>query len=60
MYPCDCEDMRWMVDNNKVFKKEDGMWFLSWMELSGAGKDMHIERFGVKFDYCLFCGKKIN
>lgn len=60
VYPCDCEDMRWMVDNNKVFKKEDGMWFLSWIELDRSVRNTQIERFGVKFDYCLFCGKKIK
>lgn len=49
-----------MVDNNKVFKKEDGMWFLSWIELERSGRNTQIERFGVKFDYCLFCGKKIT
>lgn len=59
-YPCQCESMRWMVDNNKVFKKENGSWMLVWMELDRHGKNVNIENFGIRFEYCLFCGKKIN
>lgn len=52
--------MKWMVDNNKVFKKENGSWMLIWIELDRNGKTINIENFGVRFEYCLFCGKKIN
>lgn len=59
-YPCVCEEMKWMVDNNRVFKKENGSWMLTWMELDRDGKTINIENFGVRFKNCLFCGKKIN
>ena len=59
--PCDCPSMKWMVDNNDVFRKEDCHWILSWVELTDkTKKGTNIERFGVKFDYCIFCGKKIK
>ena len=59
-YPCVCEEMKWMVDNNRVFKKENGGWMLTWIELDRDVKGTNIENFGVRFKYCLFCGKKIN
>lgn len=59
-YPCNCSDMRWMIDNNKVFKREDGNWILYWIELDKTDKGANIERFGIKFNYCLFCGKRIG
>ena len=59
-YPCQCEEMKWMIDNNKVFKKDDGSWMLTWMELDRNDKKTNIENFGVRFKHCLFCGKKIN
>jgi len=52
--------MKWMVDNNKVFKKENGSWMMVWMELDKDNKNINIENFGVRFKYCLFCGKKID
>jgi hypothetical protein len=59
-YPCDCADMKWMINNNKVFKKEDGQWILSWIELDKTGAGIYIEKFGVRFDHCMFCGRKIE
>jgi len=59
-YPCNCVDMKWMVDNNKVFRKESGNWILSWIELDKTKKGTNIEKFGVKFNYCLFCGQRIG
>lgn len=59
-YPCQCNEMKWMIDNNKAFKKDGGNWMLTWMELDRDGKKTNIENFGVRFGYCLFCGKKIN
>jgi len=58
-YPCNCKGMKWMMDNNEVFKNES-KWMLTWIELDRDGKDTNIERFGVRFSHCLFCGKKIN
>lgn len=60
-YPCNCKDMRWMIDHNKVFKNEDGIWVLSWMELN-KNKDgtINTPQYGVKFNYCMFCGKGIG
>jgi len=60
MYPCDCEDMKWMMETNKVFRYEDGNWLLAWIELDKTNKGTNIEKFGVKFDYCIFCGKRIG
>jgi len=59
-YPCGCSAMKWMMGNNDVFRKEEGHWILSWMELDKTNKGTNIERFGVKFDHCMFCGKKIK
>lgn len=60
-YPCDCKDMRWMVDHNKVFVEENGTWVLAWIELDKTEKgDTNIERFGIRIRYCNFCGKKIG
>jgi len=58
-YPCDCPGMKWMIDHNSVFRKEEGHWILVWMELDKTEKGTNIERFGMKFEYCIFCGKKI-
>jgi len=60
VYPCDCEDMQWMVDNNDVFRYEADRWLLAWIELDKTDKGTNIEKFGVKFDYCMFCGKRIG
>jgi len=49
-----------MVDHNEVFKKEDGEWVLVWVELDRSPNGTNIERFGVRFRHCLFCGGKIN
>jgi len=59
-YPCDCPGMKWMIDHNNVFRKEEGHWILVWMELDKTEKGTNIERFGMKFEYCIFCGKKIE
>jgi hypothetical protein len=59
-YPCDCSAMKWMIDHNDVFRKEESHWIMAWMELDKTKKGTNIERFGVKFDYCIFCGKKIE
>lgn len=59
-YPCDCPAMKWMVDTNNVFRKDGDNWILSWVELDRTKKGTNIERFGVKFEYCMFCGSKIK
>lgn len=59
-YPCDCSGMKWMIEYNDVFKRESGNWILSWIELDKTDKGTNIEKFGIKFHYCLFCGKRIG
>lgn len=59
-YPCDCEGMKWLVDNYDVVQYLDGKWVLAWIELDKTKKGTNIERFGVKFTHCLFCGKRIG
>lgn len=59
-YPCDCSAMKWMVDNNKLIVNENNKWMISWIELDKTVRGTNIETFGVKFSYCLFCGKKIK
>jgi len=59
-YPCQCGGMRWMIDHNEVFKEEDGEWMLVWIELDRSPQGTNIEKFGVRFNHCLFCGGKIN
>jgi hypothetical protein len=59
-YPCDCPEMKWMIDRNDVFRKEEGHWILAWIELDKTDKGTNIERLGVKFHNCIFCGKKIK
>lgn len=59
-YPCDCDEMKWMMDSNEVFKKEDVGWVLVWIEFDRSSKGTNIEKLGVRFSHCLFCGKKIN
>ena len=59
-YPCDCPGMKWMMDNNDKFKYEGGHWVDTWIELDKTDKGTNIERFGVKFNYCEFCGKKVK
>jgi len=59
-YPCDCNDMIWMIHHEKVFKFEDGFWALSWMELDRTEKgEVNIGHFGVKIKHCPFCGKEL-
>lgn len=59
--PCDCKEMMWMMKNNRVFRRLDGKWMLTWLELDKeVKKGVNIEQFGVVVHYCMFCGKKIN
>jgi len=60
MYPCNCDDMKWMVDNNKLVKKEGDHWVLTWIELDKTEKGINIENLGVKFHFCPFCSKDIK
>ena len=66
-YPCDCQDMKfavnnWTTDKGLQFKFDDNInkWIMVWISLDRHEKGTNIERFGVKFDYCMFCGKKIK
>ena len=59
-YPCICDEMKWMIDHNEVFKIENNDWMLVWMELDRSSeKKTNIEKFGVRFSHCMFCGRKI-
>lgn len=61
MYPCDCPDVKWLVDNYKLFIKDNDTWVISWMEIDKESKpNMIIQTFGIKFNFCMFCGKKIK
>ncbi len=60
MYPCDCEDMKWMVDNNKVFQKENNKWLLVWKEIDRDAATTTINNYAVTINYCVFCGKRIG
>jgi hypothetical protein len=59
-YPCDCEDMRFIIDNYDKFQYQEGHWLDVWKNLDKTEKGTNIETFGVKFYYCEFCGKKIK
>jgi hypothetical protein len=60
-YPCNCKDMKWMMDHNKVFKKSENRWLLTWIELDKEDKKgINIEQLGVVINHCIFCGNKIS
>lgn len=60
MYPCSCPDMKWLIDNYDIFQKQESDWVLSWIELDKNKKETYAQRFGIKFDYCIFCGERIK
>lgn len=60
MYPCDCDDMMWMMDNHKLFGAQGGNWAVVWVELDKTDNGTNIEHLGVRFRYCLFCGKELK
>jgi len=70
-YPCNCPTMKMIIEtntgsfefNNKKYKlltREDNFWVLSWIQLDKVNKGINIEEFGIKLEYCPFCGKKIK
>lgn len=59
-YPCNCKEMVWMMNNNKVFSKQDDRWLLTWKELDKDKTMINVEQFGVTVYYCMFCGNRIN
>lgn len=59
-YPCKCKEMMWMVDNNKVFNRQDDRWLLTWIELDKTNSGVNVEQFGVVIYNCMFCGEKIK
>lgn len=60
-YPCDCLDMKYVINNTNLIKKEDGHWIFTWIDgLDKTSKGTNIERFGMKFEYCPWCNKKIE
>ena len=60
-YPCDCSDMKYAIDHTNFIKKENSHWMFDWIDsLDKTKKGINIERFHMKFEYCMFCGKKIK
>jgi hypothetical protein len=52
----------WSEDKGLQFKF-DGVinrWVMMWVSLDKTNKGINIERFGVKFNYCMFCGKEVK
>ncbi len=60
MYPCDCDEMVWMMGNYDLFGEQGGSWVVVWTELDKTDSGTNIERFGVRFSHCLFCGKALK
>jgi hypothetical protein len=62
-YPCDCDEMRFMIDNHELFMYDNhNEWFLTWIvkEFDEEKGVTNLPKLGVKFDYCMFCGKEIQ
>jgi len=59
-YPCDCPNMKWLMDNNKVFQLNEGRWMLTWVELDKEKSHTNVTPYGIAIYYCNFCGKKIK
>lgn len=59
-YPCTCNDMKWVIDNNKLFEYVDPYWLITWIELDKDDKGTNVQRFGLKLNYCPFCGKSLS
>lgn len=60
MYPCDCQDMKWVVDNHNKYSYMYNYWIDTWKEVDRNKRETVIETFGIKFNYCPFCGKKVR
>jgi len=60
MYPCDCQDGKFIKDNYDVIKMENGAWMLNWLELDKTDKGTNIQRLGIRVKYCMFCGKELK
>jgi len=60
MYPCDCENSKFIMDNYDVIKDENNAWMLNWLELDKTNKGTNIQRLGIRVKYCMFCGKKLK
>lgn len=59
IYPCACDDMKWLVDNNDVFVHIDGHWLVKWTEFDRVGIKSNIQVLSIRMYYCVFCGKKL-
>lgn len=56
-----CEDLKKvLIDHKNLFQDDEnyGM-MLSWMELSKEKSFHKIYNYGIKINYCPFCGSKV-
>lgn len=60
MYPCNCDDMKWLVDNYDVVIFKDGYWLLKWVEFDRVGIKSNIQTFSTRMRNCMFCGNTIK
>jgi len=58
-YPCNCDDMVFVINNLDLIEKMDNHWLIKWKELDRTAKGINIENLAIKFLYCPFCGNKI-
>ena len=58
-YPCNCDDMIFVINNLDLISKVDIHWVIKWKELDKTTNGINIENLAVKFSYCPFCGNKI-
>ena len=56
-----CEDFKKILINHKNLFQDDPEYgkIISWIELSKESSFHKIHNYGIKINYCPFCGKKI-
>jgi hypothetical protein len=70
-YPCDCSNMKMIIETGvgnfdfngrkyHLFLHDENFWALSWVQLDRIETGINIEEFGLRLEYCPFCGKKIK
>lgn len=59
---CVCKDMKLILDNYDVIKKEDDYgWVLRWIEISRErNNNKRINNYGIKINYCPLCGGSLE
>jgi hypothetical protein len=60
LYPCDCRDMKWIVDHHNRYSLIGDHWIETWKEIDRNKKETVIQNLGIKINYCPFCGKKVR